>query len=37
MTINPLRLSKLFNNRDLDDACKSMTDLYTDIIKEATL
>jgi len=37
MAINPLRLSKIFNNSELDDACKSMTDLYTDIIEEATL
>jgi len=37
MAINPLRLSKIFNNSELDDACKSMTELYTDIIEEATL
>jgi len=37
MAINPLRLSKLFNNRELDDACESMTNLYTEIIEEATL
>jgi len=37
MAINPLRLSKLFNNIELDNACKSMTDIYTDIIEEATL
>lgn len=37
MAINPLRLSKLFNNIELDNACKSMTDLYTEIIEEATL
>lgn len=37
MAINPLRLSKLFNNVELDNACKNMTDLYTDIIEEATL
>ncbi|VAW92446.1 Cytochrome c family protein [hydrothermal vent metagenome] len=37
MAINPLRLSKLFNNDELDDACKSMSNLYTEIIEEATL
>jgi len=37
MAINPLRLSKMFNNSELDEACKSMTDLYTEIIEEATL
>jgi len=37
MAINPLRLSKLFNNIELENACKSMTDLYTEIIEEATL
>lgn len=37
MAINPLRLSKLFNNIELDNACKSMTEIYTDIIEEATL
>lgn len=37
MAINPLRLSKLFNNTELDNACKSMSDIYTDIIEEATL
>lgn len=37
MAINPLRLSKLFNNDELDEACKSMSGIYTDIIEEATL
>ena len=37
MAINPLRLSKLFNNSELDNACKSMSDLYAEIIEEATL
>lgn len=37
MAINPLRLSKLFNNVELDNACKNMTNLYTEIIEEATL
>ncbi len=37
MAINPLRLSKLFNNDELDDACKNMSNLYTEIIEEATL
>lgn len=37
MAINPLRLSKLFNNDELDNACKSMSNLYTEIIEEATL
>ncbi len=37
MAINPLRLSKLFSNDELDNACKSMSNLYTEIIEEATL
>jgi len=37
MAINPLRLSRLFNNSELDAACKSMSNTYTDIIEEATL
>jgi len=37
MAINPLRLSKLFNNSELDEACKNMSNLYTEIIEEATL
>lgn len=37
MAINPLRLSKLFSNDELDNACKSMSNLYTEIIEETTL
>jgi cytochrome c oxidase cbb3-type subunit 3 len=37
MTINPLYLSHLFNNNELDDACKQMTGIYRAIIEEATL
>jgi len=36
MTINPLYLSRLFNNNELDDACKQMHDLYKGIIEDAT-
>jgi cytochrome c oxidase cbb3-type subunit 3 len=37
MTINPLYLSHLFNNKELDDACKRMTGVYRAIIEDATL
>lgn len=37
MAINPMRLSKLFNNDDLDEACKKMTDLYQSILEDASL
>jgi mono/diheme cytochrome c family protein/uncharacterized protein (DUF302 family) len=37
MTINPLYLSHLFNNNELDDACKRMTAVYRAIIEDATL
>ncbi len=37
MAINPLRLSKLFNNSELDRSCLEMRDLYIDIIEEAIL
>ena len=36
-SINPKRLSQLFNNRELDRACQEMHDLYEEIIEEATL
>jgi cytochrome c oxidase cbb3-type subunit 3 len=35
--INPLYLSHLFNNAELDDYCHKMHDLYSAIIEEATL
>ena len=37
MTINPLYLSHLFNNKELDDACSRMTGIYRAIIEDATL
>ena len=37
MTINPMLLSKLFNNDDLNDACKAMTETYKDILEDASL
>lgn len=37
MTINPMRLSKLFNNDGLDNACKEMTKMYKAILEEASL
>jgi cytochrome c oxidase cbb3-type subunit 3 len=37
MTINPLYLSHLFNNNELDDACQRMTGIYRAIIEDATL
>ncbi len=37
MTINPLRLSRLFNNSELDQACSEMHDTYITILEGATL
>jgi len=37
MAINPLRLSHLFNNSELDKACIEMRDLYIEILEESTL
>lgn len=37
MAINPLRLSTLFNNDELDNACKQMTKIYETILEDATL
>lgn len=37
MTVNPLYLSRLFNNDDLDEACKQMHGIYSEIIEDATL
>ena len=36
MSINPKRLSQLFNNNELDEACERMHDTYSLILKEAT-
>jgi len=35
MSINPLHLSHLFNNAELDEACARMARLYRDIMEEA--
>jgi cytochrome c oxidase cbb3-type subunit 3 len=37
MTVNPLYLSRLFNNDDLDEACKQMHGIYSEILEDATL
>jgi len=37
MAINPLRLSKLFNNSKLDLACEEMYEIYSAILEDATL
>ena len=37
MTINPRRLSYLFNNRELDAACEEMARMYEAMLEEATL
>jgi len=37
LTINPKRLSAIFNNSELNELCERMQKLYTDIIEEATL
>lgn len=36
MSINPKRLSQLFNNDELDKACEEMHDTYSRILREAT-
>ncbi len=36
-TINPMRLSKLFNNDELKEACEEMTGIYEAIIEDAVL
>jgi cytochrome c oxidase cbb3-type subunit 3 len=36
-TINPLYLSHLFNNNELDEYCKRMRTVYMEIVEEATL
>ncbi|RMG29334.1 MAG: DUF302 domain-containing protein [Gammaproteobacteria bacterium] len=37
MSINPRRLSAVFNNERLDEACERMRQTYEDILEEATL
>ena len=36
-TINPKRLSKLFNNHELDESCDQMYDVYLNLLEDATL
>lgn len=36
MSINPLYMSKFFNNEKLDKLCKELNQVYADIIEEAT-
>jgi cytochrome c oxidase cbb3-type subunit 3 len=36
-TINPLYLSRLFNNGELDEYCREMHDVYQSLIEDATL
>lgn len=36
-TINPKRLSELFNNHELDDACQQMYEVYMTLLEDATL
>lgn len=37
MAINPLKLSPLFNNNELNDACREMHQVYTELLEEASL
>jgi cytochrome c oxidase cbb3-type subunit III len=37
MSINPLYLSRMFNNAELKESCNKMYDVYTSIMEEATL
>lgn len=36
MAINPKYLSRLYNNQELDEACSQMTEVYRNILEEAT-
>ena len=36
-TINPKRLSKLFNNHELDEYCDEMYEVYNTLLEDATL
>jgi cytochrome c oxidase cbb3-type subunit 3 len=36
-TINPKRLSKLFNNHELDESCETMYEVYNNLLEDATL
>jgi len=36
-TINPKRLSKLFNNHELDESCDEMYKVYSGLLEDATL
>ena len=37
IAMNPERLSSLFNNEELDSACKEMTDVYETILEDSVL
>ncbi len=37
MSINPKHLSQLFNNRELNESCDQMYDIYTGILEDASL
>jgi len=37
MSTNPLKLSNLFNNNELNEACKEMHGIYTELLEEASL
>ena len=37
MTINPLHLSDLFNNDELEKSCKEMHQIYSDLLEDASL
>lgn len=37
MSINPLPISKLFNNDELDNACKEMYEVYSSLMEDAIL
>ncbi len=36
-SINPKRLSKLFNNHELDESCSEMYEVYSTLLEDATL
>ena len=37
MAINPMRLRRIFNNVELNEACHEMRDVYETILEDATL
>jgi len=37
MATNPLNIARFFNNKELNEACEEMHDIYTELLEEASL